>query len=144
MGAYIMFKLNESISFLLSKCHQKAWALAQERLTEYNLTPQQAVALTYLFKKDGINQLELGEMIQKDRTTVSGIVNNLVKSEYLVKKVDQEDRRSSLLYVTKKAHSIEEVIINQVIEVNESLVKDLTEQEQRLLIELLNKVRESQ
>lgn len=136
-----MFELNESVSFLLSKCDQRAWALAQERLTEFNLTPQQAVALTYLYKKDGINQLQLGEMIQKDRTTVSGIVNNLVISGYLMKKVNAEDRRSSLLYITDKAISIQDTIINQVIEVNKRLVADLTEEEQTLLIKILNQIR---
>lgn len=136
-----MFELNESISFLFSKCDQKAWALAQERLIKYNLTPQQAVALTYLFKKDGINQLELGEMIQKDRTTVSGIINNLVISGYVEKRTNPKDKRSSLLYITEKAKLIEDSIIEQIIEVNKYLLKDLTDQEQKFLIDILKKIR---
>lgn len=135
-----MFELKDSISFLLSKCNQKAWALAQERLIEFHLTPQQAVALTNLYKRDGINQLELGEIIQKDRTTVSGIVNNLAISEYIVKRVNPNDKRSSLLYVTNKALAIKDEINAHILQVNENLLKDLTEQEQKLIIEILNKI----
>lgn len=136
-----MFELNDSLSFLLSKCNQKAFALAQERLTEFNLTPEQAVALTYLFKKDGINQLQLGEMIQKDRTTVSGIINKLVTLGYVIKETNPSDKRSSLLYVTEKAISIKDVMLEQAVEVNKFLTKNLTDQEREFLIASLKKIR---
>lgn len=138
-----MFELNDSLSFLLSKCNQKAFALAQERLTEFNLTPEQAVALTYLFKKDGINQLQLGEMIQKDRTTVSGIINKLVTLGYVIKETNPSDKRSSLLYVTEKAISIKDVMLEQAVEVNKFLTKNLTDQEREFLIASLKKIRNS-
>ena len=138
-----MFELNDSLSFLLSKCNQKAFALAQERLIEFSLTPEQAVALTYLLKKDEINQLQLGEMIQKDRTTVSGIINKLVNLGYVIKGTDPSDKRSSLLYVTEKANSIKDVMLEQAVEVNKFLMKDLTDQEQEFLIASLKKIRKS-
>ncbi|MGE7664711.1 MarR family winged helix-turn-helix transcriptional regulator [Ureibacillus composti] len=138
-----MFELNDSLSFLLSKCNQKAFALAQERLIEFNLTPEQAVALTYLFKKDGINQLQLGEMIQKDRTTVSGIVNKLVTLGYVIKGTNPSDKRSSLLFITEKAISIKDVMLQQAVEVNKFLTKDLTDQEREFLLTMLKKIRYS-
>lgn len=136
-----MFELNDSLSFLLSKCNQKAFALSQERLVEFNLTPEQAVALTYLLKKDGINQLQLGEMIQKDRTTVSGIINKLVALGYVIKETNPSDKRASLLYVTEKVISLKDVILEQAVEVNKYLMKDLTDQEQEFLIASLKKIR---
>jgi len=138
-----MFELNDSLSFLLSKCNQKAFALAQERLIEFNLTPEQAVALTYLFKKDGINQLQLGEMIQKDRTTVSGIVNKLVTLGYVIKGTNPSDKRSSLLFITEKALSIKDVMLQQAVEVNKFLTKDITDQEREFLLTMLKKIRYS-
>ena len=138
-----MFELNDSLSFLLSKCNQKAFALAQERLIEFNLTPEQAVALTYLFKKDGINQLQLGEMIQKDRTTVSGIVNKLVTLGYVIKGTNPSDKRSSLLFITEKAISIKDVMLQQAVEVNKFLTKDITDQEREFLLTMLKKIRYS-
>jgi len=138
-----MFELNDSLSFLLSKCNQKAFALAQERLIEFNLTPEQAVALTYLFKKDGINQLQLGEMIQKDRTTVSGIVNKLVTLGYVIKGTNPSDKRSSLLFITEKAISIKDGMLQQAVEVNKFLTKDLTDQEREFLLTMLKKIRYS-
>jgi DNA-binding MarR family transcriptional regulator len=136
-----MFELYDSLSFLLAKCNQKAFALSQERLSEYNLTPEQAVALTYLFKKDGINQLQLGEMIQKDRTTISGILNKLEASGYIRKGVNPSDKRSSLIYVTEKALKIKDALLEQAVEVNKFLTKDLTDQEREWLIAFLKKIR---
>ncbi|HWK24552.1 MAG TPA: MarR family transcriptional regulator [Ureibacillus sp.] len=138
-----MFELNDSLSFLLSKCNQKAFALSQERLLEFNLTPEQAVALTYLFKKDGINQLQLGEMIQKDRTTVSGIINNLVKLGYVIKGTNPYDKRSSVLFLTESSISIRDVMLEQAVEVNKFLTKDLTDEEREFLIATLKKIRNS-
>lgn len=138
-----MLELNNSLSFLLSKCNQKAFAIAQERLGAYDLTPEQAVALTYLYKKDGINQLQLGEMIQKDRTTVSGIIHRLVTVGYVIKGKNPSDKRSSLLYLTQKARAIEEEILKHAVEANETLMKNLTVQEQQQLISTLEKIRSS-
>ncbi|WP_394233872.1 MarR family winged helix-turn-helix transcriptional regulator [Niallia oryzisoli] len=138
-----MFELNDSLSFLLSKCNQKAFALAQERLSEFTLTPEQAVALTYLFKKDGINQLQLGEMIQKDRTTISGIVNKLENLGYVRKGINPSDKRSSLIYVTEKAFAIKDAMLEQAVEVNGFLSKDLTDQEKEFLVATLKKLRNS-
>lgn len=136
-------ELNNSISFLLSKCHQKALAIAHDNLEEFNLTPEQAVALTNLFKKDGINQLQLGEMIQKDRTTVSGIVNRLVNLGYVTKRTNPSDKRCYLLHVTEKALSIKEDLFKKVVEINNQLTKDFTDQEREVLIFLLKKIRNS-
>ncbi|WP_191090761.1 MarR family winged helix-turn-helix transcriptional regulator [Niallia endozanthoxylica] len=138
-----MFELNDSLSFLLSKCNQKAFALSQERLSEFTLTPEQAVALTYLFKKDGINQLQLGEMIQKDRTTISGIVNKLENQGYVRKGINPSDKRSSSIYVTEKAFAIKDALLEQAVEVNEFLSKDLTNEEKEFLIATLKKLRNS-
>lgn len=138
-----MFELNDSLSFLLAKCNQKAFSIAQERLAAYDLTPEQAVALTYLYNKDGINQLQLGEMIQKDRTTVSGIIHRLVAVGYVIKGVNPSDKRSSLLYLTQKARAIEGEILKHAVEANETLMQSLTEQEKQMLISILQKIRNS-
>lgn len=138
-----MFELNDSLSFLLSKCNQKAFAIAQERLSAYDLTPEQAVALTYLYKKDGINQLQLGEIIQKDRTTVSGIIHRLVTVGYVIKGKNPSDKRSSSLYLTPKARAIEEEILKHAVEANKTLMKNLTVEEQQQLISILEKIRNS-
>lgn len=143
IGVLYMFELNDSLSFLLSKCNQKAFAIAQERLSAYDLTPEQAVALTYLYKKDGINQLQLGEIIQKDRTTVSGIIHRLVTVGYVIKGKNPSDKRSSSLYLTPKARAIEEEILKHAVEANKTLMKNLTVEEQQQLISILEKIRNS-
>ena len=82
-------------------------------------------------------------MIQKDRTTVSGIVNRLVNLGYVTKRTNPSDKRCYLLHVTEKALSIKEDLFKKVVEINNQLTKDFTDQEREVLIFLLKKIRNS-
>jgi len=136
-----MVNLNQSLSYLLFRCNERASRLAQKALSEIGLTAAQANALTCLFERNGINQLELGEMARKDRTTISGIVSRLEATGYVRRVVDESDRRATLVYYTKKAEDMKEKMESIVIDINGKLSQDLTDSELKSLIELLNKIR---
>lgn len=51
----------------------------------------------------GISQKEIGQLLNMDKGAVARRVANLERKGYLVRKVKEEDKRSQLIYATKKA-----------------------------------------
>ena len=60
----------------------------------YNLTPVQYAALTAIRDNPGIDQVTLAGLIAYDRTTITGVVDRLVRKGLLVRHAGTRDRRA--------------------------------------------------
>lgn len=135
-----MIDLEYSLTFLISKCNQRAVGIANKCLFELNLTPAQAVTLHTLLIHDEINQLTLGEKIQKDRTTTSSILQRLEEIGYIKRETDPVDRRSSIIYVTQKGKEVQDKLNEKLNEINSTFSENLTNEELDTLNTLLKKL----
>ncbi|MDW7651818.1 MAG: MarR family winged helix-turn-helix transcriptional regulator [Bacillota bacterium] len=136
-----MFDIENSLGFLLAKCHQKAFHIFRQKLEPYNLTPPQFATLAFLWKKDGVTQVKLGELMGVDRTTISGIVDRLERTELVRRDADAADRRSWMLFLTEKGRNMEGELSPLAREFNDSLAMDLSEDERSQLVTTLAKIR---
>jgi DNA-binding MarR family transcriptional regulator len=102
-----MFDINNSIGFLLSKAYQRAWAIMREEIESYDLTPPQFALLAFLWKQDGLTQVELSERGQIDRTTVGGLVDRLEKIGLVERRQHPQDRRAYKIHLTERGKELE-------------------------------------
>ena len=137
-----MFNIEDSIGFLISKCHRKAFQMLKQRLEPYGITPPQFAVMSFLWQKDGvINQNQLGELLGTDNATLSGIIDRLEKAGYVERKKNMKDRRSFNLVLTEAGENIYQQLEPIVKEHNKTLTKPLEEEEKATLIRLLKKMR---
>ncbi len=104
---------SESINFyLLDKAIRTYRMYSQKKLREngYNITVDQWLVLKVLMENPGISQQEIAARAFKDSASVTRIIDLLVKFKYLNRKVNDKDRRKSILIVTVSG----EAIIQQV------------------------------
>lgn len=135
-----MFDIENSLGFLLAKCHQKAFSICKARLEPYNITPPQFAALSFLWENAGINQIQLGELMEADKTTISGILDRLEKMELIERRPNPQDRRSSILFVTEKGKNLQEKLTSLAMAPS-PLVESLTEEELEFLLRILKKIK---
>lgn len=102
-----MYDIEKSIGFLLAKSYQRAFAIMKEEIDRYDLTPPQFGLLAFLWKEDGLTQVELAERGQIDRTTLGGLVDRLVKIGFVERKVHPTDRRAYKIYLTDSGKNIQ-------------------------------------
>jgi len=69
------FDIEDSLGHLVAKVHQRFSSRFKEKLTGYNITPPQFGTLAFLWKYGEMSQVQLGEKMLKDRTTISGIID---------------------------------------------------------------------
>lgn len=136
-----MFDIENSVAFLLAKCHQKAFNIFKEKLDPFNLTPPQFATLAFLWKKDAVSQVQLGSLMGVDRTTISGIVDRLERLELVERHSDTDDRRSWVLVLTEKGKGLQAELIPIAKEFNISLTRPLAEEDATELVTMLRKIR---
>ena len=121
---------------------------AQNRLRMYvrdeltaagvKITLVQAGILFLLQEKNGRTMSELGRLLSLDNSTITGLIDRLEKSGFVQRKTNPNDRRMSLIHITRQG--IKEVnkaktVINQV---NEEIKADFSMQEIEVFKKILN------
>jgi MarR family transcriptional regulator, lower aerobic nicotinate degradation pathway regulator len=135
------FDIEQSIGFLLSKAHQRGFALFKERLDPYGLTPQQFGLLAFLWKQDALSQAELSEKTSIDRTTMGGLIDRLEKDELVQRLPHPTDRRAYRIHLTARGKSLEGELCVIAGQVRDRFSGRLAPDEQEILRNLLNKLR---
>ena len=119
------FDYDDSTGFLIGQLFIKSRLYLNSRFRTYNVTVEQWAILTRLWQEDGISQSVLAEKCNKDLPTVTRIVK-ILKNKALVRVLkDDEDRRTSVVYLTAEGKQLKvpmndiaaelEGIINQTV-----------------------------
>lgn len=113
-----MEKLKDITFYTMDKAIRTYRNFAQKKLKEngYKITIDQWLIIKAILENPGISQQELGEKVFKDNASVTRIIELLVKSDYLEREVNQNDRRKSNLKVTTEGKSIIEKVQTLVLE----------------------------
>ncbi len=135
------FDVEKSVGFLLAKAHQRLYAFFRQELAGYGITPPQFALLAFLWKQDGLSQVELSEKTEVDRTTIGGLVDRLEKAGLVERYPSPVDRRAHLVYLTAKGRSLEEELGRIALRVRCRYTAALAPAEYDNLCELLEKLR---
>jgi MarR family transcriptional regulator, transcriptional regulator for hemolysin len=113
-----MEKLKDITFYTMDKAIRTYRIFAQKKLKEndYKITIDQWLIIKSILENPGISQQELGGIVFKDNASVTRIIDLLVKSAYLEREVNPNDRRKSNLKVTVEGKSIIEKVQDLVIQ----------------------------
>ncbi|MBS7786128.1 MarR family transcriptional regulator [Flavobacterium sp. CYK-55] len=133
----------ETINFyLLDKAIRTYRMYSQKKLKEngYKITVDQWLIIKVLMENPGISQQDIAEKVFKDNASVTRIIELLVKSKYLHRKVNPKDRRTSILTVTSEGEDIIEKVQNLVLQNRRVAQTGLTIEELESLNATLKKI----
>ena len=82
----------------------------QLKLKEANINISFEVleVMKLLLNRDGINQQELADELFKDKSSMTYLIDNMVKAGLATRKEDNADRRNKLIFLTAKAHELKQ------------------------------------
>lgn len=140
-----MEKLKDITFYTMDKAIRTYRNFAQKRLREngYKITIDQWLIIKAILENPGISQQELGEKVFKDNASVTRIIELLVKSGYLEREVNQNDRRKSNLKVTTEGKSIIEKVQNLVLENRKTALTGITLEDLEIMNRTLKKIIEN-
>ncbi len=98
------YNYNDCIIFLLAKAYQKAHGHFRNRMFTYGLTPIQYLILEALWEEEGLSAKTIGEKLVLDGATLSGVLDRMEESGWIIKKTDLEHRPGWDKLATSRAH----------------------------------------
>ena len=119
------FKKSELYSFITGVATTAIARRLQRKFNSANLslTIEQWSVLYHLWKEDGISQQELCKATFRDKPSMTRLVDNLEKADFVVRVPAKNDRRKNLIFLTEKAKSLQDTCYGFADEtINEALV----------------------
>jgi DNA-binding MarR family transcriptional regulator len=96
-----------------------------------------------LRNQDGLNQQELADMLFKDKSSITYLIDNMVKSGLVVRKEDEIDRRNKLIFLTDKAHQLKAQLEPMAQYCYLALAEDINDHDIKNGIQMLAKMNNS-
>jgi DNA-binding MarR family transcriptional regulator len=131
-----LISYDEVISFILSKANQRVYSVFKSRLQPYGLTPMQALVLHALYGEEGLSAGELGKRLVLDSATLSGVLDRMAESGWIIKNV-KEDRRVLNIQLTDKSRQCQEKFLKEIKILNQEVLSAFRLEERLLLIRML-------
>ncbi len=135
------FDIEKSAGFLLAKAHQRIFAAFRNELEPYGLTPQQFALLAFLWREDGLSQVELSDRTEIDRSTIGGLVDRLSRAGHVERRRSSSDRRICMVFLTESGRGLREDLSKMALRVRQYFTRDISEEEYETLSRLLAKIR---
>jgi len=136
--AELALELGRAMNEMKSRLRQQI----RSRIGEYDpgLSFELLEIIGLLWRRDGINQQEIAEIVSKDKSSVTYLINSLVKRG-LVKRVENKnDRRNKQVFLTPKGRQIRKIIFPWVLDLYQQAAGDTGSDEIRNAIALLKKM----
>lgn len=109
-------------------------------LRDHEMTPTLFGTLVLIEANPGLRQSELARAIQLDRSTVVTVIDTLSRRGLVDRRRAEDDRRSNALFLTDDGRTTLEELKRMVLEHEQRLVADLSEQEQQSLVSMLGRI----
>jgi DNA-binding MarR family transcriptional regulator len=118
-------QLERSPLHLLHRVHQRATELFQEKMAGINLTARQYVVLVTASQKDGASQQDIIDATGIDRSTVSQIMQTMIRKGLLKRRRTREDARAYAITLTEHGRDVLEASEAIATGVDEALIAAL-------------------
>ena len=131
---------DDNIGYYIGQIYRKGLTTISNELQEFGIGSGQYAFLLQLYQKDGINQEKLSTLLSVDKTTVARAVKKLEEKQLIYRIRDEQDKRCYKVFVTEKAWNIKEHVLRKVNIWDETIKKNLTNEEEAQMLYLLRKI----
>lgn len=97
--------LERNFGFILHDVARLLRTTYDRRVRDLGLTRSQWWVLTHLFRKDGITQSELAEVLELEKPSLGRLLDRLEAKGWVRRAADPRDRRAKRVYFTDEAET---------------------------------------
>ncbi|MFP7492222.1 MarR family transcriptional regulator [Terribacillus saccharophilus] len=135
-----MNRTQDELGLILSRTYLSLKRETSRMLQQFDLTPEQLSLVAELTKQDNITQKELADLTEREQTTVTKIIDKLVKKGLVTRGHDPHDRRAIRLKITADGRDLVETIKPKLKEVENHAYQGFQESDIELLHNLIHKL----
>jgi DNA-binding MarR family transcriptional regulator len=132
-----MEHIEDCLNFYLGKAYQRVTQSAKQRLAPYGVTPVQYALLKVLWERDLQSGAELGERLQLDSATMTGLLDRLEHAGLIERKAHTTDRRVNRVALTERGRDLQAVLDEEMDKMNQDFLGEFPPEDVKLLRNLL-------
>ncbi len=134
----LALELGLAMSEMKSRLRQKI----QNSINEYDpdLSFELIEILGLLSRNNGINQQEIGNKVSKDKSSITYLINSLVKRDLVERIADKNDRRNKQIFLTQKGKQIVEIVYPWALDLYKKAAGTIDEEEINKALLLVKKM----
>ncbi|WDP92383.1 MAG: MarR family transcriptional regulator [Desulfobacter sp.] len=107
------FNVNDSFPMMMCTCVKYMKESLNKRFRDagFNVTNEQWIILVHLAQEDGISQQKLADRYDRSKVSALNLIQKLETGGYVIRRVDPDDRRANLVYLTDNGR----LLLNKLI-----------------------------
>ncbi|WP_160138286.1 MarR family winged helix-turn-helix transcriptional regulator [Chryseobacterium sp. c4a] len=134
----LALELGWAMTEMKSRLRQKIQACVNEY--DPDLSVELVEILGLLSRNDGINQQEIANKVSKDKSSITYLINALVKRELVERVAYKNDKRNKQIFLTLKGKKLVEKVYPWALELYKKAAGDLHEDEINKALLLIKKM----
>lgn len=132
-----------AVELNLTGCKLKQFIAAKLRKAQVPLTPEQFMLIDLLWNHGPMSQQELADRMQKDKNSVTQLVDAIERKGFVVRQQNAKDRRSNTIILTDKAIELRDEAKQKGISILDEMLEGISEEELRSFLSTLHKLNEN-
>lgn len=133
-----MEEFTSFICFRLGSATRKIQRFYNNLYKQHGITLGQSFILFALMEKEGLSLGGMADKLNLDNSAITGLIDRMESDNLLFRKVDPEDRRSFLIYMSEKGRNLANTIYPLANSFNQKLKGSLNNEEQKILDKMLS------
>jgi DNA-binding MarR family transcriptional regulator len=129
-----------AVELNLTGCKLKQFLAAKLRKKGVPLTPEQFMLIDLLWNQGEMTQQQLADQLQKDKNSVTKLVDAIERKGFVVRQQNLHDRRSNTLVLTEKANLLKPGAKQKGISILDQMLEGISEEELRSFLVTLGKL----
>ena len=129
-----------AVEINLVGCKLKQFIAAKLKEAGVPLTPEQFMLIDLLWNHGEMSQQQLADLMQKDKNSVTKLVDAIERKGFVVRRQNRKDRRSNTLVLTEKANQLKPGAKLKGISILDQMLEGISEEELRAFLATLRKL----
>ncbi len=129
--------MEKTTGFLMFRTARGMKKMLDAKLSEFNVTSSQATVLNTLSNQDGQSLSDIGKSVHLDKPAITGLADRMEHDGLVERRRISSDRRIIQLFFTEKGKELYRKIENIIVQVDQELVNNMTDQEINTLHKML-------
>ena len=132
--------LQNRLGFVMSKAAQNITEYVDEQLSTFNIKAKHYGIMTLVAQEGAISQIDIGNTLQIDRTSMVGFIDDLEKLGFVERVRNPNDRRAYQIHLTEEGQKSLNKLDNIVQNAEQEAIAALSSSEADQLLKLLLKI----
>lgn len=129
-----------AVELNLTGCKLKHFLASKLKQMGVPLTPEQFMLIDLLWNHGEMSQQKLADLMQKDKNSVTKLVDAIERKGFVIRRQNNQDRRSNTLILTEKANELKPGAKQKGISILDQMLEGINENELRMFLETLRKL----